>query len=221
MINTIGVLGAGRVGSAIARTALAAGYTVNIASSGPAKDIELLVNVVVPGARPMSAADAVAHADLVIVAVPLHKYQTIQRQLLDGHLVVDTMNYWRPIDGVLPEFEQSASSSEIISEYFAGARIVKTLNHIGYHDLEIEARPSGHPDRRALGVAGDDPSDVAAVAEVIERFGFDAVPTSPLRSGAAFQPGYAIFGGHHNAPQLQNALEEHSHERSLSTAGHA
>src|SRR5215218_5958439 len=153
MIGTIGILGAGRVGSAVARTAMAAGYEVNIAGSRPAERIVMLVDVVVPGARAKSAADAVAGADLVIVAVPLHKYRSIPQQLLADRLVVDTMNYWPPIDGTLPDFESRATSSEVIRDHFAEGRVVKTLNHIGYHDLEIDARPAGHPERRALAVA--------------------------------------------------------------------
>src|SRR3546814_12893058 len=94
VIETIAVLGAGRVGSAIARTALAAGFRVNIASSGPAADIEMLVDVVVPGANAMAAAEAVADADLVILAIALVKYRTVPQGLLDGNMVIETMNYW-------------------------------------------------------------------------------------------------------------------------------
>lgn len=219
MVQTIGILGAGRVGSAIARTAVAAGYTVNIASSRLAADIEMMIEIVVPGAHAMSATDAVGHADLVIIAVPLHKYRSIPSELLDGHLVIDTMNYWSPIDGVLPEFEQLQTSSEVLAEYFVAARVVKTLNHIGYHDLEILSRPAGHPDRRALAIAGDDSADVATVSDVIERLGFDAVTTGSLRTGIALEPGHPIFGGHHTAAQLLRALPSDDSEQALSAAG--
>lgn len=212
-VNTIGVLGAGRVGSAIARTAIKAGYTVNIAGSGPASDIELLVDVVVPGARAMSAADAVAAADLVIVAVPLHKFQSVDPITLDGKLVVDTMNYWEPIDGHLVDFAGSpgagtgsSSSSEVVHRYFSGAQLVRTLNHIGYHELETDPRAAGHLDRRALAIAGESDS-AAVVAEVIERFGFDAVISGPLETGAAFEPGTPIFGGWFAAAELRAALK--------------
>lgn len=204
MVTTIGIIGAGRVGSAIARTALTAGYAVNIAGSGPGRDIALLAEIVVPGARAMSAAEAVADTDLVMVAVPLHKYRTVSASTLTGKLVIDTMNYWEPIDGRLEDFETDArSSSEIIADYFSGARVIKTLNHIGYHELESDSRPFGHDQRRALAVAGDDDEAVVAVAEVIERFGFDAVHTGALATGAAFEPGTPIFGGRHSANELR------------------
>ncbi|MEZ5189151.1 MAG: NAD(P)-binding domain-containing protein [Microbacterium sp.] len=76
-VTTIAVLGAGRVGSAIARTAMDAGFEVNLAASGPAEVIALLAEIVTPGARAMTAADAVQGADIVVVAVPLHKHRTI------------------------------------------------------------------------------------------------------------------------------------------------
>jgi predicted dinucleotide-binding enzyme len=144
MVSTIGILGAGRVGSAIARTALTAGYAVHIAGSGPAEDIQLIVDIVTPGAVAMTAADVAASADLVVLAVPMHKFRSVDPATLTDRLVLDTMNYWQPIDGELSEFStDSRSTSEVVGEYFVGARLVKTLNHIGYHDLETDARPAG------------------------------------------------------------------------------
>ncbi|WP_166878790.1 NADPH-dependent F420 reductase [Salinibacterium sp. ZJ450] len=219
MVRTIGILGAGRVGSAVARTALRAGYDVNIAGSGAGSDIELLVDIVVPGARAMSAADAVADSDLVIVAVPLHKYRTVSPSILAGKIVIDTINYWAPIDGRLNDFDIDVrSSSEIIRDYFPGARVVKTLNHIGYHELETDGLPAGSEHRRALGVAGDDAAAVTVVMDIIDRLGFDPVHAGSLQTGAAFQPGTAIFGGRHSADELQEELSRSADTPSLSGA---
>jgi len=207
MVTTIGILGAGRVGSAIARTALRAGYAVHIAGSGPAADIQLIVDIVTPGAVAMTSAEVAATADLVVLAVPMHKYRSVDPATLTGRLVLDTMNYWQPIDGQLDEFAgDPRGSSEVVAEYFAGARLVKTLNHIGYHDLETDARPAGAADRHALAIAGD--ADAASVvAEVIERFGFDAVYAGPLEAGVAFEPGSPVFGGRHTAAELRAELD--------------
>jgi predicted dinucleotide-binding enzyme len=206
-VSTIGILGAGRVGSAIARTALAAGYAVHIAGSGPAADIELIVDVVIPGAVAMTAAEVAETSDLVVLAVPMHKFRSIDPATLAGRLVIDTMNYWQPIDGELDEFSADPrGSSEVVGAYFAGARLVKTLNHIGYHDLETDARPAGHAERHALAIAGD-PDDASVVAEVIDRFGFDPVIAGPLAAGIAFEPGSPGFGGRHTASGLLAALD--------------
>ena len=202
MVTTIGILGAGRVGSAVARTALKAGYAVHISGSGPAADIQLIVDIVTPGAVAMTAADVAASADLVILAVPMHKFRSVHPGILAGKIVIDTMNYWQPIDGTLEEFTTDArSSSEVVADYFTGARVVKTLNHIGYHDLETDARPAGDPQRHGLALAGD-AETTAVVAEVINRFGFDPVYAGGLEAGAAFEPGSPIFGGRHTAAEL-------------------
>jgi predicted dinucleotide-binding enzyme len=191
----IAVLGAGHVGPVIARVAIAAGYQVSIAGSGDPEKIALITQVLVPGAEPRWAADAIENADLVVMAIPLHKFGAFDATKVADKLVVDTMNYWPPIDGVQEMFEdRQRGSSEIVQHRLARSTVVKTLNHIGYHELEDERRPAGSPQRRALGVAGDDPSAVAAVAEVIERIGYDTVRLDSLDAGRLLQPGGPVFG---------------------------
>src|SRR4051812_10877648 len=112
-VRTIGVLGAGRVGTAIARQALKAGYEVRIATARPPSEIALLVDVMVPGAMAVSASVAARDSDLVILALPLTKYRTLSPEDLAGKVAIDVMNYWAPTDGTLPEFEGDASSTEI------------------------------------------------------------------------------------------------------------
>ena len=191
----IAVLGAGHTGPVIARVAMAAGYQASIAASGDPENIELIAQVLAPGAKPRWAADAVAEADLVVVAIPLHKFATLDPALLAGQLVVDTMNYWPAVDGVQETFEdRQYGSSEIVQQWLARSTVVKTLNHIGYHELEDERRPAGSPERRALGVAGDDPGAVDVVADLIERIGYDAVTLDSLSAGRAFEPDGPVFG---------------------------
>ena len=192
---TIAVLGAGHVGPAIARMALAAGYQVSIAASGDPEKIALITQVLVPGAEPRWAADAVEGSDVVVLAIPLHKFAAFDPALVADKLVVDMMNYWPPIDGVQEMFDDRRfGSSEIVQQRLARSRIVKTFNHLGYHELEDERRPVGSQDRRALGVAGDDPDAVDVVANVIERIGYDTVRLNSLRAGRILQPGGPVFG---------------------------
>jgi 8-hydroxy-5-deazaflavin:NADPH oxidoreductase len=191
----IAVLGAGHVGPVIARVALEAGYHVSIAASGDPEQIELIAQVLSPGAEPLWAAEAVKEADLVVLAIPLHSFTTLDPSLLDGKLVVDAMNYWPPVDGVVEQFEDHRSgSSEIVQRRLARSTVVKTLNHIGYHELADERRPKGSPERRALGVVGDDPAAVDVVAEFIERIGYDAVQFDRLSAGRLLEPGGLVFG---------------------------
>jgi len=191
----IAVLGAGHTGPVIARVAIEAGYQVSIASSGAPEKIELITQVLIPGAEPRWAADAVADADIVVLAIPLHRFATFDPALVANKIVVDTMNYWPPVDGAQAMFEDLRyGSSEIVQRRLARATVVKTLNHIGYHELDDQRRPPGSPERRALGVAGDDRYAVEVVAEVIERIGYDTVRLDSLRSGRILQPGGPVFG---------------------------
>jgi predicted dinucleotide-binding enzyme len=191
----IAVLGAGHVGPVIARAAITAGYQVSIAASGDPENITLITQVLVPGAEPRWAADAVQKSDIVVLAIPLHKFATFDPSLVADKIVVDAMNYWPPIDGVQELFEdRQFGSSEIVARRLSRSTIVKTLNQIGYHDLEDERRAVGSPDRRALGVAGDDTDAVDAVSEVIERIGYDAVRLDSLRAGRVLEPGGPVFG---------------------------
>jgi 8-hydroxy-5-deazaflavin:NADPH oxidoreductase len=208
----IAVLGAGHVGPVIARAAIAAGHQVAIAASGDPENIELVAQVLAPGAEPRWAADAVEKANIVVLAIPLHKFATFDSSLVADKLVVDAMNYWPPIDGVQELFEdREFGSSEIVAHRLSGSTVVKTLNHIGYHDLEDGRRPVGSPERRSLGVAGDDTGAVDAVAEVIERIGYDAVRLDSLRAGRVLEPGGPVFGVSLRRAEFEVAVRAESH----------
>lgn len=191
---TIAVFGAGRVGTALARTLLRAGYQVRVVGSGPPQDIALIVDVLAPGAEAMEGADAVAGADIVILAVPLHKIDSIDSTLLDSKVVVDVMNYWEPIDGTLTDFEGGHGTTSVIQSKFSDAHVVKAFNHIGYHDIETDGRAPGHESRRALAVSGDQPQAVELVLDMVHRTGFDAVYSGDLSRSAILEAGGPIFG---------------------------
>jgi len=206
-LTRIAVLGAGHVGPVIARVAIAGGYEVAIAASGDPERIALAVEVLVPGAEPRWAADAVAGADVVVLAIPIHRFAAFDPDLVAGKLVVDTMNYWPPVDGVQDMFEgHDCGSSEIVQRRLASSTVVKTLNHLGYHELDDDCRPAGSPDRRALGVAGDDPGAVDVVAEVIERIGYDPVRLAGLSAGRVLEPGGPVFGVALRRPEFERAV---------------
>jgi predicted dinucleotide-binding enzyme len=203
----IAVLGAGHVGPVIARVAIAAGFPVSIAASGDPAEIALITEVLAPGAEPRWAAEAVEDSEIVLLAIPLHKFATFDPALVADKLVVDTMNYWPPIDGVQEMFEDRRyGSSELVARRLPRSTIVKTLNHIGYHELEDERRPAGSPQRRALGVAGDDRGAVEVVADVIERIGYDAVRLESLSAGRLLEPGGPVFGVSLRAAEFEEAM---------------
>src|SRR6476646_8261062 len=108
--SRLAVLGAGHVGPVIARLAIGAGYPVAIATSGDPDDIALSAELVIPGARPRWASDAIADADIVVLAIPLHRFAELDPGLLAGKIVIDAMNYWPASDGVLTAFEDGGAS---------------------------------------------------------------------------------------------------------------
>lgn len=203
----IAVLGAGHSGPVLARAAVEAGYEVAIAASGDPQEIALITQVLVPGAEPRWAADAVADADVVILAIPVHKFATFDPSLVARRLVVDVMNYWPPVDGTQALFEdRRRGSSEIVQDRLTESTVVKTFNHMGYHELDEDRRPAGSPERLALGVAGDDPQAVAVIAEIVERIGFDTVRLDSLRAGRLLEPGGPAFGASLRRLEFEEAM---------------
>ena len=150
----------------------------------------------------------VANSDLIILAIPLSRYKNIDADLLNGHLVIDAMNYWWETDGIREEvLDPTTTSSEQVQAYFKGAKIVKTFNHMGYHNLQEEARPKGNPKRKALFVTGDDPAAVDQVAAFVDRMGFDTVVHNRLADGIMTEPGSPLFGASLRYAELKDIID--------------
>ncbi len=159
-----------------------------------------------PGASAVTVEEAAA-ADIVILAIPLGRLRDLPATVFDGVLVVDAMNYWWELDGHLPDFEDPlTSSSELVQKHLARARIVKTFNHLSGYALEELARPASEPDRIALAIAGDEQGDVEAVADLVDRMGFDPVTAGPLAEGVRFEPPTELFGADADATEAREML---------------
>ena len=185
----LGIVGAGKFGTTLARAAVAAGYDVAISGSGPADDIALTVDVLAPGARAATTEEVVRHADMIVLAVPTHRFRELAPELFAGKILIDAMNYWEPVDGDDPELKSALDgTSTIVQERFPAARVVKSLNQLGYHQLEETRRPDGASDRIAIGAAGDDRLAVRKVMRLIDRLGFDPVDAGPLANGLVLEP---------------------------------
>ncbi len=204
-IRTLGILGAGRAGLVLARLAADSGYRVLVARSGDPAPIARAAAAT--GAVAVSSEQAAAEADAVLLALPLSRHREVPVEQLRGKLVIDAMNYWWAADGIRPEFDDPrVSTSELVQQFLPDSRVVKAFNHMGYHDLEDEARPAGAPGRKAIAIAGDDPADLDAVARLVSDLGFDSVVAGPLASGIMLEPGGEAFGADVDAAELRAML---------------
>src|SRR2546430_1344807 len=203
----LGIVGAGRVGTTIARAAIAAGYNVVISGSGPAERIALIVEVLAPGAHAASTEEVVQRADLIVVAVPMHRFRDLPHDLFDGKILIDAMNYWEDIDGVDQQLATAPDgTSVVVQEWFPSARVVKSLNHITYYKFDARQASAWCPGPHRHPAAGDDRAAVAAVMQLIDRLGFDAVDARSLDTGLALEPNGAGFGGSYSAREMLDLL---------------
>jgi predicted dinucleotide-binding enzyme len=212
---TIGILGAGKVGTVLARLALAAGYPVLIASSRPPAAIALTIDVLAHGAEATTASDAAGRADLVILALPLGKAVPLEGGTalpvdeLRGKVVIDAMNYWWEVDGIRDDLAGSeTTTSELVAALLPDSRLVKAFNHMGYHDLDEGARAVSDPGRKAIALSGDDVEANDVVADFIDSLGFDPVDLGPLAEGAVLQPGRELFGANLSAGEIRDVVEQ-------------
>ena len=203
----LGIVGAGKFGTTVARAAIAAGYDVAISGSGPADDIALTVDVLAAGAHAATTDEVVRHADIIVLAVPTHRFRELPRDLFAGKILIDAMNYWQPVDGDDPELTAApGGTSTIVQGRFPTARVVKSLNQLGYHQLEETQRPMGEPDRIAIGAAGDDRLAVRRVMRLLDRLGFDPVDAGPLKNGSALEPDGSPIAATYSAEQLSELV---------------
>jgi len=206
-VTTIAILGAGKLGIVLAQLALRAGYKVYIAGSGTADKIRLSTAVLAPGSIATTSPDAIQHADVVILALPLGKYKSLPKALLANKLVIDAMNYWWEVDGKRADFEDpQTSTSELVQQFLGESRVVKALSHMGYHHLLDEAKPADEPGRKAIAIAGDDDGANRVVAMLVDDLGFDPLPIGPLHEGKKLEPGHEAFGANVDAETLKTYI---------------
>ena len=189
-MTTIGIIGAGEVGSNIARAAVKSGYEVVIANSRGPETLARLVEELGPSARAATAAEAATAGDFVVVAVPLKRLNDMPAAELARKIVIDTNNYmpWR--DGHYPIVDRGEKTEhELRQEQLPASKIVKAFTHIQAPRIIAWARPAGSPDRVALSASSDFPESVEIVSRLYDQFGFDTVDNSPLRESWRTRPG--------------------------------
>ncbi|MFK4113914.1 NADPH-dependent F420 reductase [Microbacterium sp. NPDC006705] len=206
-MTTVGIIGAGHIGSALAEGLVARGYDVVIANSRGPETLNDLVAKLGDRARAATAQDAAEAADWAVVTVPLKALEDIPAEPLAGKIVLDTNNYYWERDGRIAELEaKRTTTSEMAQRHFAESKVVKAFNHIPAADINTGGSPAGTPDRRALATASDHPDAVAHVTALYDEFGFDTVDIGSLAESWRVerdQPAYVV---RQNADELRANL---------------
>lgn len=207
MVKTIGLIGAGHIGSQLARLAVRHGYNVVVSNSRGPETLNELVQELGPAARAGTASQAAAAGDVVVVTVPLKNIGDIPVPPLAGRIVIDTNNYYPQRDGHIAELDQEkATTSELLQRRLPDAKVVKAFNHIAAAALTGDAQAAGTSNRRALAIAGDDAEAKRVVAELIDRFGFDVVDMGPLSESWRIQRDTPGYGPRRTADELRRDL---------------
>ena len=209
----LGVLGPGKIGSALTRTALRRGVEVAVTgrSAPPALAAKL------PGALHVGLPNLAATSDVIALTLPLHVALTLEAGALQGAVVVDATNPWGEADAAavdaaraeLGDHAGALSTSELLAARLPGTHVVKTLNHIGYHDVEEHGRDHGDPSRRAIALAADDDRAAELVTTLLHRLGYEPVHLGALAAGRDLEPGEALFSGWSTSAELDLRRAEH------------
>jgi 8-hydroxy-5-deazaflavin:NADPH oxidoreductase len=208
-MTTIGFIGSGRIGSNVARAALAHGYDVVLSNSRGPETLAELIEELGPRARAATSADAASAGDFVVVSVPLKAALDIPVAPLDGKIVIDTNNYYFERDGHIDQLDDhSTTVTGYLQKHLAGAKVVKAFNHIGSALIIDDAKPAGTPGRRALTVASDFPEATQLAIRFLDEIGFDAVDLGPLSESWRADRDMPAYGPYYDKEQLTAKLAE-------------
>jgi 8-hydroxy-5-deazaflavin:NADPH oxidoreductase len=204
---TIGIIGAGHIGSQVARLAVRSGHNVVISNSRGPETLAGLIAELGPKARAGTPAEAAKAGEIVVVSIPLKNYKSVPVEALTGKIVIDTNNYYPERDGHIRELDnESTTTSELLQAHVPSSKVVKGFNHIYAAQLTTDGRPTGAKDRRALVIAGNDAAAKAAVTRLLDEFGFDTVDAGPLAEGWRIQRDTPGYGPRRTADELRRDL---------------
>jgi len=206
-MTTIGLIGAGNIGSNLAKALVAHGYNVVLSNSRGPETLADLVATLGPNARAATPTEAAEAADIAVVTIPLKAIDTVPVEPLAGKIVIDTNNYYPQRDGNIAVLdEESTTVSELLQAHLPTSKVVKGFNHLGAAQIVDTATPSGTPGRRALALFSDDADAANTVAELVDAIGFDTVVVTPLSEGWRTQRDTAAYGPKLTADELRSAL---------------
>ena len=190
----IGIIGAGYIGRALTKHAMAAGHDVMLSNSRGPQTLHSFAAAL--QCKTGTAQQAAEFGEVVAVAVPFINREQLPVAALTGKTVIDPNNYYPDRDGHIAELDdRSTTTSEIMSRILPHSHVVKAFNAIFAADLEADGKPAGTPGRRALPIAGDNADAKRVVAGLQDSFGFDVVDAGALAESWRFErdkPGYCL-----------------------------
>jgi 8-hydroxy-5-deazaflavin:NADPH oxidoreductase len=206
-IRTIGLIGAGHIGSQVARLSIRHGYDVVISNSRGPETLQDLIRDLGPQARAGTPAQAAEAGDIVVVTIPLKNIGDVPVAALAGKIVIDTNNYYPQRDGQIRELDnEETTTSELLQRHLPDSKVVKAFNHIYAAALTTDGQPAGTPGRRALAISGDDADANRIVTRLIDQFGFDVVDLGPLSESWRIQRDTPGYGPRRTAEELRRDL---------------
>lgn len=195
-MTTIGIIGAGNIGSQVARAAITVGYDIVISNSRGPETLADLVGELGPKARAATAEGAAEAGDFVVVTVPLKAYDQVPVEPLAGKIVIDTNNYYFERDGRIAALDNGVDTvSGMLQRHLPQSRVAKGFNHIMAKDITTDGRPAGSDDRRALATSSDFEEAAELVQRLYDELGFDTVNAGPLAESWRVerdQPAYVV-----------------------------
>ncbi|KQS54783.1 hypothetical protein ASG36_20270 [Geodermatophilus sp. Leaf369] len=192
--NPLGIIGAGAIGSTLARLAVRAGLDVVIANSRGPETLTDLVAELGPRARAATADEVARQADVVVAAIPLIAHSSLPVDELAGKTLVDTTNYYPQRDGQIAALDdQQMTASELVQAHLPDTRLVKAFNNTTFASLGNGARPTGAEDRSALPIAGEDADAKQQVAALLDVLGYDALDIGGLADSWRTEPGTPAY----------------------------
>jgi 8-hydroxy-5-deazaflavin:NADPH oxidoreductase len=207
----IGIIGAGNIGGIAARLFVEAGHEVAISNSRGPESLREQVAELGARARATTVEEAARFGEVILISIPYGRFKQLPASAFTGKIVIDSNNYYPQRDGHIADLEKgNTTSSELLSEYLPGARIVKGFNTIWVQHLKTQGNTDLPPnERRAVFIAGDDPDAKKAVAKLIDDIGFAAVDTGSLREGGKKQqPGSPVYNKTLTAREALRILNE-------------
>jgi predicted dinucleotide-binding enzyme len=208
-MTTIGLIGSGHIGAAIAQRAVENGHDVVLSNSRGPETLADLVGRLGDRARAGTAEEAATEGDLVVVTIPFKNVEQVPVEPLAGKVVIDTNNYYFERDGRVPDIDEGRTSpSEILAAHLPASRVVKAFNAIQAAHIVSAATTAGDPARRAIPIAGDDEEAKQVVTGLVDELGFDVVDAGPLVEGRRFDRDKPAYGAELGAEAMREAVAQ-------------